>query len=58
VHLSDNYNTAVNVGKRHGNPIVLKINAFEMYEQGHKFILSDKGVWLTYNIPVKFMEDI
>ena len=55
VHLSDDIKTAMEVGKRYGKPIILKINAIEMYKQGMQFYLSENGVWLTNNVPVKFI---
>lgn len=51
VHLSSDYNTALKVGKRHGEPTVLVINAELMYKDGYKFYLSTNGVWLTNSIP-------
>lgn len=51
VHLSSDYDTALNVGKRHGEPTVLTINAEAMYKDGYKFYLSTNGVWLTNSIP-------
>ena len=47
VHLSQTEETAVNVGKRHGKPTVLRIDAKQMSEDGIKFYLSNNGVWLT-----------
>ena len=55
VHLSENYDTAINVGKRHGDPVVLKIHARRMYEDGNKFYLSENGVWLTKYVGKKYM---
>ncbi|MGN2425926.1 RNA--NAD 2'-phosphotransferase [Raoultella sp. Lac2] len=55
VHLSADEKTALNVGKRHGKPIALKINALQMYQQGFIFHQADNGVWLTKNIPVQFI---
>ena len=34
VHLSKDIETANKVGKRHGNPVVLKIHSNQMYEEG------------------------
>ncbi len=56
VHLSKDEETALKVGKRHGNPVVLKINAEEMYHDGKKFYLSQNGVWLTKYIETKYIE--
>lgn len=56
VHLSKDKETAVKVGKRHGNPIVLKIRAKEMFDDGIKFYLSQNGVWLTKNVDNKYID--
>ena len=40
VHLSKDVETAVNVGKRHGKPVVLKIHSGDMYRDGQAFYLS------------------
>ena len=54
VHLSKDIETALNVGKRHGNPIVLKIYSGNMYKDGYKFYLSENGVWLTKKVVVEY----
>ena len=54
VHLSDNLETASDVGVRHGKLMMLTINAKAMFEDGFEFFLSDNGVWLTDNVPVKY----
>ncbi|MDE6911187.1 MAG: RNA 2'-phosphotransferase [Lachnospiraceae bacterium] len=58
VHLSKDAETAVNVGKRHGKPIVLKIHSGDMYRDGQTFYLSENGVWLTKNVAPKYFEQI
>ena len=58
VHLSGDAETAVKVGKRHGVPVVLKIHSGEMSRDGHKFHLSENGVWLTKEIQGKYMEKL
>ena len=55
VHLSPDEHTAINVGQRHGKPVVLKIQAGEMYQQGFHFYLSANGVWLTENVSPEFI---
>ena len=55
VHLSSDRETAVNVGARHGKPVVLTINANKMYEDGYIFYLSENGVWLTSSVPVSYI---
>jgi len=56
VHLSQTEETALTVGKRHGIPIVLHINAKNMFEDGYKFYLSENNVWLVNNVPAKYIE--
>ena len=58
VHLSKDIETAVNVGKRHGKPIVLKIHSGDMCKEGYKFYLSENGVWLTKKVDAKYFERI
>ena len=53
VHLSQDEQTALAVGHRHGQPIVLVIKALQMHEQGFKFFRAENGVWLTSRVPVK-----
>ena len=47
VHLSKDYDTALKVGKRHGEPVVIKVDAAGMCRDGADFYLSENGVWLT-----------
>lgn len=56
VHLSKDVDTAMNVGKRHGKPVVLKVHAQEMEKNGCDFYLSENGVWLTKEILKKYFE--
>ena len=55
VHLSGDVETALKVGKRHGEPFIYKILAGKMVKAGYKFYLSENGVWLTKAVPVKFL---
>lgn len=55
VHLSKNMETAVNVGKRHGKPVVYQIKAGEMHRDGYEFYLSKNGVWLTKRVPAEYL---
>ncbi|MDX6019300.1 RNA 2'-phosphotransferase [Scandinavium sp. V105_16] len=57
VHLSSDEDTAIQVGQRHGKPVVLKIKALNMYEQGFKFFQADNGVWLTDTVPYWFIQE-
>lgn len=56
VHLSRDEETAVKVGRRHGNPVVLKIRAEDMWNDGIKFYLSQNGVWLTKYVDRKYID--
>lgn len=55
VHLSGDFQTALVVGRRHGSPVVITINAEAMAHDGVAFYLSENGVWLCeYVAPVYF----
>jgi putative RNA 2'-phosphotransferase len=56
VHLSASLEVATTVGKRRGEPVILIIRAQEMQDAGHPFYLSANGVWLTDQVPPKFIE--
>lgn len=56
VHLSGDMETAVNVGKRHGKPVIFKVHSGDMAKDGYKFYRSVNGVWLTKQVPVKYLE--
>lgn len=58
VHLSKDFETAKQVGTRHGECVVLVINAKRMYENGIKFYLSENGVWLTEYVDTKYILSI
>lgn len=55
VHLSNDNETAINVGKRHGDPIVLEIDCKRMTKDGIKFFLSKNNVWLTKYIDKQYI---
>ena len=55
VHLSSTIETAINVGKRHGAPVVLKVDAQKMFKDGAKFYLSRNGVWLTDYVATEYL---
>lgn len=55
VHLSQDYDTAVKVGQRHGKPFVYKVDAARMSADGYKFFLSVNGVWLTKKVPAEYL---
>jgi putative RNA 2'-phosphotransferase len=55
VHLSPDPWTAVKVGERRGNPVVLAIRAGDMHSSGHLFYCSANGVWLVDHVPPQFI---
>lgn len=56
VHLSTDVETATNVVKRHGTPVIFKVNAEQMQKDGYDFFQSVNGVWLTKEVPTKYLE--
>lgn len=58
VHLSKDIQTAINVGKRHGQPIVLVIDTKKMLRDGYKFYYSYNGVWLCDDIAYSYVEEV
>ncbi|MBF0398959.1 MAG: RNA 2'-phosphotransferase, partial [Desulfobacterales bacterium] len=55
VHLSADEDTAFKVGKRHGTPAALKIEAKRMAYDGYLFYFSKNKVWLTEHVPEKYI---
>ncbi len=56
VHLSATIETAKNVGRRRGKPVVLSVAALKMHSDGHQFFLSANGVWLTEFVAYKYIK--
>ena len=56
VHMNVDPKMSLKVGMRHGKPILLKVRAKEMDADGYKFYLSKNNVWLTDEVPVKYIE--
>jgi putative RNA 2'-phosphotransferase len=56
VHLSANKETAIAVGARRGQPVVLVIDTYRMTRDGYEFRCSDNGVWLIPHVPSKYIE--
>lgn len=55
VHLSLDKKTASAVGRRHGIPRILIVEASRMYKSNYEFFRSDNGVWLTRFVPPEFL---
>mgnify|MGYP000923940440 CR=1 FL=1 len=56
VHLSEDVQTATAVGQRYGKPVVLKIEALRMHQQGFKFFQAENGVWLVTHLPTHCLQ--
>ena len=56
VHLSTDVETATNVGKRHGTPVIFQVNAEQMQKDSYDFFQSVNGVWLTKEVPAEYLE--
>ncbi|SOS37895.1 hypothetical protein PSCFBP2116_04730 [Pseudomonas syringae] len=39
--------TAMSVGKRYGQPVLLAVDAKGMFEAGVRFFQADNGIWLV-----------
>lgn len=55
-HLSADIETAIKVGQRHGKPFVFKVLVGQMYQDNFVFYISENGVWLTDNVPTKYLK--
>lgn len=56
VHLSATEDTATKVGSRHGKPQILRVRAKDMQKDGFNFFLSANNVWLTEEVPIKYID--
>lgn len=56
VHLSADRETAIKVGQRHGQPIVLTVLARQCHDTGCPFYRSANGVWLVDAVPVQYLQ--
>lgn len=55
VHLSAETRMTLEVGARHGKPVLLTILAGQMHREGHVFCRSTNGVWLVDHVPPTFI---
>ena len=58
VHLSKDKETAGKVGSRHGKAVIYEVKTKAMTEEGYKFYLSVNEVWLTKEVPVKYLKKL
>lgn len=56
VHLSKDKETATKVGSRRGVPQILTVRSGAMHRDGYTFYLSENNVWLTDEVPPKYIE--
>ena len=56
VHLSETMDIAMQVGTRHGSPVVLSIDIEAMIRAGYKFYKAQRGVWLVDCVPSKYIK--
>lgn len=56
VHLHEDLKVAKDVGKRRGNPVILRIRSGDMHRAGHRFYLTPNQVWLVEAVPAEFIE--
>ena len=56
VHLSTDRETAKKVGSRHGRPVIYEIDCRQMAADGYRFFESANHVWLTKEVPVKYLK--
>ena len=55
VHLSTSAATAVEVGRRRGRALIVVVESGAMHRDGHVFYCSDNGVWLTREVPPRYL---
>ena len=58
VHLSADLETARKVGSRHGKPVIYEIDCKKMSDDGYSFFESTNHVWLTKEVPVRYLRKI
>lgn len=56
VHLSKDVETAKVVGSRRGKAIILVVDSKSMFADGYKFQCSENGVWLTSEVPSRYIK--
>lgn len=58
VHISGDMETAYKVGQRHGKAVIYQVSAGKMQEDGYTFYCSRNGVWLTREVPARYLEKV
>ncbi|MEE4944140.1 RNA 2'-phosphotransferase [Pseudomonas alliivorans] len=57
VHLTERSETAMDVGKRYGKPVLLEIDVPGMRAAGARFFQADNGVWLVDAVPAEHLSE-
>ena len=57
VHLHTDLTTALAVGARRGDSVILSVRAGDMHRAGFEFFVTENGVWLTDSVPAEFIEE-
>lgn len=58
VHMSTNQETMLQVGMRHGKPVLLAIDAHRMHADGFQFFVTGNQVWLTDHVPPEYLTTV
>lgn len=55
VHLSCSGSVALEIGRRHGAPVVLMVDAASAFACGIAFYRTSTGVWLADSVPAEYL---
>ena len=58
VHMSTSKETMLQVAMRHGKPVLLAIDARQMFADGHEFFITGNKVWLTVHVPPEYIDTV
>jgi putative RNA 2'-phosphotransferase len=47
---------ATRVAQRRGEPVILRVRAANMYQDGFEFFLTPNDVWLTQHVPPEYLD--
>jgi putative RNA 2'-phosphotransferase len=55
VHLTEAEHIAFAAGRRYGKAVVLRVESLRMFKQGFVFFQAENSVWLTDQVPTRFL---
>lgn len=58
VHLTESPETAMAVGKRYGQPVLLAVDVQGMRQAGVRFFQADNGVWLVESVLAAYLKTV